>query len=278
LTLPGCDPETVDVAALHRLLADANHPLGQVGSRLGTTLDGVRHLCENYPTPASLPKSQDQARVRSGAIRHARSALSKAQFASLYLTEQRSITDIAADVGVGRSTITRLAGEYGIALRDAHRHARKVVDRGWLYQQYVTRRRTLVDIGRECGMSSTTIGRRAREHKIPVRRRGGRASDRVSPIEIHAPRLLRPALIKTGGWQRLERFAAAARYPSLLSVKQQLGLGKIDDHIQDLERDLGTQLLVRAGPGGSPMQLTDAGRQVLAAVRTVQRSQNRGGQ
>lgn len=73
----------------------------------------------------------------------------------------------------------------------------------------------------------------------------------------------------------MERFAAAAEYPSLRSAKQQLGLGQIGPHVQRLEADLNTQLLIRARPGGPAMTLTDAGQQVLAAVRVLQGTQKR---
>jgi DNA-binding transcriptional LysR family regulator len=73
----------------------------------------------------------------------------------------------------------------------------------------------------------------------------------------------------------LQRFAAATRYRSLTRATQQLGLGLIGRQVQRLETDLDTQLVIRGQPGGGAMQLTDAGQQVLAAVRKVQRNQNR---
>jgi hypothetical protein len=274
LHLPGPDPETVDVAALHRLLRDAKHPLGQIASRLGTTLDVVRYVSESNPAPACPPSTPAQARVRGEALRRARAALSPAQFARLYLAEHKSLQDIAAHVGVGRSTVNLLAREYGIPIRGAHRRAHPIVDRNWLYEQYVTQGRTLSDIARECGMSSSVMCRQAKKHRIPLRPHG-RPRGHITLVARQVPPLLRPALTGGRGWERLERFAAAAQYPSLRSAALQLGLGQIGGHIQRLETDLDTELLIRARPGGRAMRLTDAGRQVLAAVRTAQRNQKR---
>jgi molybdenum-dependent DNA-binding transcriptional regulator ModE len=190
------------------------------------------------------------------------------------LAERKSLDDIGAHVGVGRSTVTCLAREYGIPLRRAHRRAHPLVDRDWLHEQYVTEGRTLFGIAAECGMSSATMCRQAKKHGIPVRSRGGRHGG-VNPVAKNVPPLLRPALTDSGGWKRLERFAAAAQYHSLMSASRQLGLGQLGCHIQRLETDLDTQLVFRGQPGGGAMQLTDAGQQVLAAVGKVQRNQNR---
>jgi molybdenum-dependent DNA-binding transcriptional regulator ModE len=274
LRLPGPDPEAVEVAALHRLLRNAKHPMGQIGSRLGTTLDVVRYLSERNPAPARPPKTPGQSRAHGEALRQARAALSPAQFAQLYLAERKSLDDIGAHVGVGRSTVTCLAHEYGIPLRRAHRRPHPLVDRDWLHEQYVTQGRTLVDIAAECGMSSVAMCRQAKKHGIPVRSRGGRRGG-VILVAKNVPPLLRPALTDSGGWKRLERFAAAAQFPTLMSARRQLGLGQLGGHVQRLETDLDTQLVIRGQPGGGAMQLTDAGQQVLAAVRKVQRNQNR---
>jgi AraC-like DNA-binding protein len=274
LRLPGPDPETVDVAAMHRLLSNAKRPLGQIASRLGTTLDVVRYLTERDPAPAGPPKTPHHARVRGEGLRRARSALTAKHLARLYLVERKGLQDIAAEVGVGRSTITRLAREYGLPLRPAQRRAHPMVDRDWLYEQYVTEGRTLKDIAGECGMSSSVMCRQAKKLEIPLRPYR-RPSERIDPVASRVPPLLRPAVAAEGGWKRLERFAASAEYPSLRSAKQQLGLGQIGPHVQRLEADLNTQLLIRARPGGPAMALTDAGQQVLAAVRVLHGTQKR---
>jgi hypothetical protein len=274
LRLPGPDPGAVDIAALHRLLRNPKQPLGEIGSQLGTTLDVVRYASERNPAPARPPRTPGQSRARGEALRQARTALPPAQFAQVYLAERKSLDDIGAHAGVGRSTVTCLAREYGIPLRRAHRRPHPLVDRDWLHEQYVTEGRTLDDIAAECGMSSATMCRQAQKHGIPVRPRGGRR-DRANLQAKNVPPLLRPALTDSGGWKRLQRFAAATRYRSLARATQQLGLGHLTVHIQRLETDLDTQLVIRGQPGGGAMQLTDAGQQVLAAVRTVQRNQNR---
>jgi hypothetical protein len=52
-----------------------------------------------------------------------------------------------------------------------------VIDRDWLLEQYVGRRRTLSDLAREKSMSTATMTRWAHLHQIPLRPRGGAIHD-----------------------------------------------------------------------------------------------------
>lgn len=190
----------------------------------------------------------------------------------MYSDEQLSLRQIAAHAGVTRKTITRLAREYGIPTRPPIYTGSYNVDRAWLYQQYVTKRRTLPDIAAECGMSTANMARWARKHGIPMRSRGGpshRANLDAKAIAEKAPKLLRPALAGIGGWERLQRFAAATRYPTLTIAAEQLGARTLVAQKLRLEADLGVELIRRA-QRGQPMQLTNAGLKVLAAIHTVQ--------
>ena len=83
-----------------------------------------------------------------------------------------SLRDIAAVVGVSRQIVTRLARDYGIPLREPQLLPRVTIDRGWLYDQYVTKRRALPDIAKEAGMSTANMARWAKAHAIPMRGRG----------------------------------------------------------------------------------------------------------
>ena len=84
-----------------------------------------------------------------------------------------SLRDIAATVGVSRQTIAHLAHDYDLPLREPGLHARTTIDRDWLYDQYVNKRRTLPDIANEAGMSTANMARWAKKHAIPMRARGG---------------------------------------------------------------------------------------------------------
>lgn len=262
LDLPGVDPSLIDVALLHRLIRDKNQGLRESAERLDTTIDVVRLVLETEPAP--------RAQVAVRALDTARTAISKDDLADLYHRQQLSLHEIASRVGVSRQTITRLAREYDVDIRTAT-PPRIVVDRDWLYEQYVVHRRSLPDLAHECGMSTANMARWAKTHEIPLRGRGGashhamlRAADRSRA----APKVLRPALTSAGGWDRLRRFVAAARFPTIGAAASALGnhQSTLTNQIHRLERDLGGQLLVRA-ERGRPMALTVLGTKVARAVQ-----------
>lgn len=269
LQMPGPDPGRVDIPRMRHLLAASDRPLGDVAQRLHTTLDVLRYLGERDPAP---PPDRDN---RAGRIRlRARATLSREEFVRLYCDEHKTLRDIALRVGVSRGTVTRLAREYGIEMRPPHPEARHSVDADWLYQQYVIERRTLPGIAAECGMSTSNLARWARIHDIPMRSRGEpshRANIDAEALAASAPKLLRPALTEIGGWERLQRFAAATDYPTLTIAAEQLGARALVVQKLRLEADLGVQLFHRA-QRGQPMRLTADGRRVLVAVRKMQLS------
>ncbi|MEV5400760.1 LysR family transcriptional regulator [Streptomyces cellulosae] len=178
--------------------------------------------------------------------------------------------------GFSCRVLTDLAKEYGIPLREGPKDYKRrgTVERAWLIEQYVHRRRTLPDLAREAGMSTANMARWAKTHNVPLRPRGGsshsqvlRAIDQAS----RAPSILRPALGGQGASERLSRFAAASAYPSLGAAASGLGLNTFTlvAQINRIERELGGPLLVRAERGG-PMTLTPLGKKVLKAIRKMQ--------
>ncbi|OBF76574.1 TniQ family protein [Mycolicibacterium fortuitum] len=174
LDLPGPDPATVEIADLHRVMAVDGIKLGAAAHRLNTSLDTVRFLLEAHPAPrpdpepsAPLPTSYNRA------YSTAKAALSRQRLADLYERERMSLKDIAATVGVSRQIIARLARDYDLPLRESGLQARTTIDRDWLYDQYVNKRRALPDIAQEAGMSTANMARWAKTHAIPMRGRGG---------------------------------------------------------------------------------------------------------
>ena len=81
-----------------------------------------------------------------------------------------------------------------------------------------------------------------------------------------APTLLRAALASIGGAERLARFAAASRYPSVSAAAAGLGLNQPVLHTQigRLSTDFGGPLLTPA-ERNHPMTLTALGTRVLQA-------------
>ncbi len=269
LDLPGRDPASVDIPALHQLIRQKRHRLAAAAERLNVTLDDVRHSLERHPAPAATQPPPRRSGPTPFAYRTAKLALPRETLVELYHGERNSLRDIGASIGVSRQTITRLARDYGIELRELGRSTTYDIDGDWLYEQYVDKRRSLEDIAAESGMSVANMARWARVHNIPVRR-----LSRYTPQDLQAddriPSILRPALAGIGGWERLQRFADAANYPTLQIAAHQLGLNQfaLVDQINRIERDLGGRVLIRA-KSGQPMRLTPVGSHVIAAVRSV---------
>lgn len=118
LDLPGPDPAAVDIAGLHRVMADDGIKLGTAAHRLNTSLDTVRFLLEIHPAPR--PDLEPRAPLLtsySRAYLTAKAALSRERLADLYERERMPLKDIAATVGVSRPVIARLADDYNLPLR-----------------------------------------------------------------------------------------------------------------------------------------------------------------
>lgn len=268
LTLPSAGPEALDMPLLHRLIRRDRLSLSAAADRLHTAIDDVRYALERQPAPATIDatRSHDKPRLVYGA---AKTALPREKLIKLYHGEGRTLRDIAATVGVSRQTITRIAREYGIALREAHRQPIYDIDPTWLYEQYVTYHRSLDDLAGEFGMSVANMARWAKVHDIPVRRLS-RYSPEGLASDDRVPSVLRPALAGIGGWERLQRLAAASRFRTLQAAAEELGLNQfaLVEQVNRIERDLGNSVLARAR-SGRPMQLTAFGSQVVTAVRVL---------
>ncbi|MFD8706261.1 TniQ family protein [Kitasatospora sp. NPDC059648] len=276
LDLPGPDPARIDLPRLHRLVRQRKNPVQYAAEALGTTVEAIRHVLDEHPAPAP-PPTKSAARATGQLRLKARQDVPKERFVRLYLDEHQSLNQMAALTGYSRSVLTALAHEYEVPLREGPQDYKRrgMVERDWLIEQYVHRRRTLSDLAAEKGMSTANMARWAKAHSVPLRSRGGashsqalRAVDQAS----RAPRILRPALGGQGASERLSRFAAASGYPSLGAAASGLGLNTFTlvAQINRIERELGGPLLVRA-ERGRPMTLTPLGKKVLGAIRTVQR-------
>lgn len=277
MQLPGPDPESVDISTMVRLTGETCWSGTRIAAMLDTTLPVVRHLSELSVDTVRSPHDLPLTRRGRGGLKRARSALAPEDLAKLYWQDFRSLREIAAEVGVDGKIIKQLAREYGIEVRPPGQLPRQVIDRDWLYEQYVVKRRTLQDIGIECGISPSNMARWAKRHSIPLRSRGGishraHLADQIAADTV--PVLIRPALAGVGGWQRLERLAIAVQFHTLTAAARQLGAPGLVGQIERIEAELGFRVLVRAQRGRA-MQLTDDGRRVLAAVRTAQRARSR---
>jgi hypothetical protein len=131
--------------------------------------------CTPTPVPAA-PLTKVQERAAGQPLRIARQLLPEHEFRLRYLDNCQPTRAIARDVGVSPDNVLRLANDYGIPMRKSGRQRQHdEIDRDWLFEQYVNRRRTLPDLAREKRISNTTMAKWARELGIPVRPSGGRS-------------------------------------------------------------------------------------------------------
>jgi hypothetical protein len=169
--------------------------------------------------------------------------------------------------------VTRLAHDYGIPIHKPSNRGGHAIDRDWLYEQYITQHRSLTDIAQQCGLTGSTVARWAKIYGIPLRPKGSGGHVKT-PAERRAaekaPALLQPTLASNGGWDRLQRFADAARYPTLTVAAAELGLAqrRLVIQIKRVEHEIGHQLIIRA-ERGRRMQLTGTGSRVVKAVEKV---------
>lgn len=273
LSLPGPDPAHVDLPRLHQLVRERQHPVQHAAQVLGTTVEAIRHALDEHPAPAP-PLTKNAARATGRIRQQARQAIPAEHFTQLYLDERRSLQQIATLTGFSRRVLTDLAKEYRIPLRGPQDHKRRgTIERDWLIEQYVRRRRTLPDLARETGMSPANMARWAHIHNIPLRPRGGashhstlRTADEAEAL----PAVLRKALTGPYARQRLAWFLAVQPYPTLTEAAQDLGIHQsaLVAQINRLEDDLGQPLFERAERGRA-MKLTRFGKRVAAAAQLI---------
>jgi TniQ/Bacterial regulatory helix-turn-helix protein, lysR family len=228
-------------------------------------------VARGFGRRGKVARCMTQARA-AGRVRHAaRQVLTEEEFRHRYGDLHQSLYDIANETSFSRQTLTRLATEYGIALREGRQDYKRkgVIGRDWLLEQYVGRGRTLPDLAREKNMSISNMARWAYAHHIPLRPRGGASHDSFLRTRAQAadlPGEIRKALTSEYAWQRLKRFAAATRHRTMSEAAEHLGITQpaLSIQISRLERDIGGPLLERAGHR-RPMKLTPLGEQVLAA-------------
>ncbi|MGW2510709.1 TniQ family protein [Streptomyces scopuliridis] len=274
LSLPGPDPAHVDLPRLHQLVRERQNPVQHAAQVLDTTVEAIRHVLDEHPAPA-LPLAKNTARATGRIRQQARQAIPAEHFTQLYLGEHRSLQQIATLTGFSRRVLTDLAKEYGIPLREGPQDYKRrgTIERDWLIEQYIHRRRTLPDLARETGMSTANMARWARTHNIPLRPRGGASHHtalRTAEEAADAPAILSDALTSPNARQRLERFAAALPYPTVTEAARALGIHQstLTIQINRLERDLGRPLIERA-ERGRRMRPTPFGRKVAAAVKRL---------
>ncbi|OIK04730.1 TniQ family protein [Streptomyces monashensis] len=188
----------------------------------------------------------------------------------LYVHQDLSLARVCKATGASMHVVKEALLDAGIEIRkQGHRPNYSCdLDRDWLYEQYVVRHRTFVDIAGEVGVVSTTVLNIARRKGIPLRTYAGVPRDFATTTKGLA---IQPAVYRAfAGWNSVSRVrvvsslldhhtidsaaqAANARVPELLRM------------ITVTEKNAGVRLLLSE----RPLRLTAEGRALLHQVMPV---------
>jgi hypothetical protein len=86
-----------------------------------------------------------------------------------YVDEKRSSTDIAAELGCDPRTVLRACHLHGLPVRAGRLPRHPLWDAELIRRLYCTEGRSLDDIARRCGCSSSLVHRIVHAHDLPVR-------------------------------------------------------------------------------------------------------------
>lgn len=270
----GHDLEKIDIRILHQMIRSPSMTTEQAARELGTSHEAVRVLLHRSPAPAQ-PRPRSRRRNDGEAMRIAKHAFPPDEFRRLYYAERLGLRQIADLAGVSRNVTRRLAEQYGIEIREPNATGPRkgYVDGAWLREQYLVHGRTLAELGREKGLSPTTMTRWAKLHGIPVTKVNGHTRPELAQLAAQAreaPAILRPAFTGPGAWDRLREFAAVSHYRTLKEAAEALGTHHtaLITRIGRLKREIGHPLFIRATTA-SPMRLTPLGEAVVAAIHSA---------
>jgi hypothetical protein len=112
---------TVNTAAVHEAVRNGVRRLSGIADEYGVSIDYLRYTIEKSSVTDG---STDRAEGGVGVLPALRTQLSRETFLDLYVTRSHGLATIAAQYGVSRQTLTRLAHIYNVELREAARPRR----------------------------------------------------------------------------------------------------------------------------------------------------------
>jgi len=264
LDLPNPDVHRIDIAVLHSLAAKPRATARSIAAAVGTDPDVVRHLLAEHPADAHQANPGNPASIKAGLARaRLRRDLTADQLRVMHHVEGKTGFAIAREIGVSYRVLRRLATSYRISF-GYHPH-RPTPE--WLREQYVLKRRTLVDIAEELNVCPLTVSQWVHRDKLsPIPATAFEAAEPLSATE--AADLLAPALARRAGKHHLENFVKALNHPNLAAAAASCGMehSTLWYQIRQLEKDLGGPLLLRAHMPLLSMAPTALGSTVAAAA------------
>nr|MBA3746841.1 TniQ family protein [Solirubrobacterales bacterium] len=193
--LPGPDPDALDADDALALLAKDITP-GDAAAQLGVRLDHLRYTIRT-PAPEEDVLAVDlppRARL---------AALITADQLRQQIADGATLRALAAHHGVQRDTIRNELAAHNIPIPSPGGRARYHLDPEWLYEQYVTKQRTMPEIAAETGAAPATIARLIHEYAIPARGRGAPSHQQSLTAGDGYPEPLASAVLRPGGTERV---------------------------------------------------------------------------
>ena len=210
LTLPGPEPDDIDLDAASRLIITGKLPVTDAAARLGTTTGHVRLALEHIPRPArqwgrsaAPPTWQRQQRARA--------VLTREFFEREYIAAGKNLRQLEAETGITRRFLTQVAREHGITMTGVRGPAPAC----------------------PCPLPGPDLT--------------GQISGSGSPAEPGAALpddIRRAAGDNQAGWHRLRRFQIAMASPTIAAAAAGLGIcpSALSHQLRRLEGDIGGKL------------------------------------
>ncbi len=262
LDLPGRHLDDIDLEEVRRIVITEQRAPREAAKDLDTTLTHIRFALEQVPhEPREWARSSSLGSWRLH--QQAKEVLTTTFLQREYIDGDKTLAHIAQETGIPRHIAIAQARTLGFTIRRTRKPF--PIDEPWLREQYLTHKRSTLDIAEELGTKDETVRRRLKHLKIPLRPPGVHSRTVMTKIDTSLPRDIRSAVEGTlHGWLRLHRFQIAMRFPSLDSAAHYLKAepNALVTQFQRLERDISKSLFKRAA-FGRPQQPTPQGRRLL---------------
>ena len=267
LDLPGRHLDDIDLEEVRRIVITEQRAPREAARELDTTLTHVRFALEQVPRePREWGRSSSVGSWRLH--QRAKAVLTTDLLQREYIDGDKPLARIAQETGIPRHIAVAHARSLGFTIRRTRKPF--PINETWLREQYLTHKRSTLDIAEELGTEDETVRRRLKHLKIPLRPPGVHSRTIMTKIDTSLPRDIRSAVEGTlHGWLRLHRFQIAMRFPSLDSAAHHLKAepNALVTQFQRLERNIGASLFERAA-FGRPQQPTPQGRRLLRHLGT----------
>ena len=234
LTLPGPEPDDIDLDAVGHLIITGRLPVTGAAARLGTTTGHVRLALEHLPRPARQ-WGRSAAPPTWQRHQHARAVLTLEFFEREYIAAGKNLRQLEAETGIPRRFLTQVAREHGITMTGVRGPA-------------------------PAGPCPLPV------HDLTGVPRPGSGSPAEPGDQIPGD-IRRAAGNSPAGWHRLRRFQIAMTSPTIAAAAAGLRIcpSALSHQLRRLEGDIGAKLYQPA-TSRRPWRPTRRGAAVLTAL------------